>query len=166
VSDDSAFAPALDLAARIRAGEMSSVELTELYLERIERLDPELNSYVTVDAEGALASARAPADGPFSGVPIPIKDLTATAGLRDENRVVGVRGQLGQPRASLLGSHRVAELVRKRGQSVAVPRVGGPDEDASRMRAWLTSRALSIAGGTTEIQLNLISRRWLGLPVS
>jgi amidase len=82
VSDDLAFAPALDLAARIRAGEVSPVELTELYLERIDQLDPELNSYVTVDAEGALASARAPGDGPFSGVPIPIKDLTATAGLR------------------------------------------------------------------------------------
>jgi len=82
VSDDLAFATALDLAARIRAGEVSPVELTELYLERIERLDPELNSYVTVDADGALASARAPAAGPFSGVPIPIKDLTATAGLR------------------------------------------------------------------------------------
>ena len=82
MSDDLAFAPALDQAARIRAGEVTPVELTELYLERIERLDPELSSFVTVDADGALASARAPADGPFSGVPIPIKDLTATAGLR------------------------------------------------------------------------------------
>jgi len=34
------------------------------------------------------------------------------------------------------------------------------------MRAWLTSRALSIAGGTTEIQLNIIGKRYLGLPVS
>ena len=82
MSDDLAFATALDLAARIRARDVSAVELTELYLERIERLDPQLRSYVTVDAEGALAAARAPADGPFSGVPIPIKDLTATAGLR------------------------------------------------------------------------------------
>ena len=82
MSDDLAFAPALDLAARIRAGDVSPVELTELYLERIERLDPDLNSYVTVDSDGALASARVPGDGPFSGVPIPIKDLTATAGLR------------------------------------------------------------------------------------
>jgi len=61
VSDDVAFAPALDLAARVSAGELSPVELVELYLERIERIDPELNAYVTVDAEGALAAARAPA---------------------------------------------------------------------------------------------------------
>lgn len=82
MSDELAFATALDLAARLRAGDVSSVEVTELYLERIERLDPELNAYVTVDADRALAAARAPAEGPFSGVPIPIKDLTSTAGLR------------------------------------------------------------------------------------
>jgi Asp-tRNA(Asn)/Glu-tRNA(Gln) amidotransferase A subunit family amidase len=77
-----AFAPALELAARVRAREVSSVELTELYLERIEALDPQLNSYVTVDTERALATARSPRDGPFGGVPISIKDLTDTAGLR------------------------------------------------------------------------------------
>ena len=82
MSADLAFTPALDLARMVREGELSPVELVELYLERIERLDPQLNSYVTVDAEGALAAAHAPADGPFRGVPIPIKDLNETAGLR------------------------------------------------------------------------------------
>jgi amidase len=86
VSDELAFAPALELAVRVRAGEVSPVELTELYLDRIERLDPQLNAYVTVDAEGALASARvaesASSDAPFHGIPISIKDLNETAGLR------------------------------------------------------------------------------------
>jgi amidase len=77
VSDELAFAPALELAARIRAREVSPSELVRLYLDRIERLDPQLNAYVTVDPEPAI-----PADGPFAGVPIPIKDLTDTAGLR------------------------------------------------------------------------------------
>jgi amidase len=77
-----AFAPALELAERIRAREVSSVEIVELFLDRIDRLDPELNAYVTVDAEGALGAAREPRNGPFSGVPISIKDLTDTAGLR------------------------------------------------------------------------------------
>jgi Asp-tRNA(Asn)/Glu-tRNA(Gln) amidotransferase A subunit family amidase len=76
-----AFTPALELAARIRAREISPIELTELYLARIERLDPQLNSFVHVDAEGALAAARQPREGPFAGVPIPIKDLTDVAGL-------------------------------------------------------------------------------------
>jgi acyl-CoA dehydrogenase len=38
--------------------------------------------------------------------------------------------------------------------------------DSDLTRGWLTSRAFSIAGGSTEIQLNIISRRWLGLPVN
>ena len=82
MSDDLAFAPALDQAALVRAGDVSPLELVELYLERIERLDPQLNAYVTVDADGARAAAGAPLDGPFAGVPIPIKDLNETAGLR------------------------------------------------------------------------------------
>jgi len=86
VSDELAFTPALELAARVRRGEISPVELTELFLERIDRLDPKLNAFVTVDADGALAAARAaeasPSDAPFHGVPIPIKDLNETAGLR------------------------------------------------------------------------------------
>jgi Asp-tRNA(Asn)/Glu-tRNA(Gln) amidotransferase A subunit family amidase len=82
LTDELAFAPALEQAARVRAGDVSPLELVDLYLERIERLDPELNAYVTVDAEGARAAAADPADGPFRGVPIPIKDLNETAGLR------------------------------------------------------------------------------------
>jgi Asp-tRNA(Asn)/Glu-tRNA(Gln) amidotransferase A subunit family amidase len=86
VTDELAFAPALELAARVRAREVSPVELAELYLERIDRLDPQLNAYVTVDADGALASARtaesAESATPFHGVPISIKDLNETAGLR------------------------------------------------------------------------------------
>jgi len=86
VSDELAFAPALELAARVRAREVSPVELTELYLDRIGRIDPQLNAFVTVDADGALATARAaessPSDAPFHGVPLSVKDLHETAGLR------------------------------------------------------------------------------------
>jgi amidase len=86
VSEELAFAPALELAAQVRERKVSPVELTELYLERIQRLDPQLNSYVTVDTERALAAAHAAAstasDAPFHGVPISIKDLNETAGLR------------------------------------------------------------------------------------
>ena len=50
--------PAVEQARLVREGEVSSLELVELYLERIARLDPELNSFVTVCAEEALARAR------------------------------------------------------------------------------------------------------------
>jgi len=69
----------------VRDREVSSVELVELYLERIDRLDPELNAFVTVCGEHALDGARRadaePSEAPFHGVPIPIKDLTETAGI-------------------------------------------------------------------------------------
>jgi amidase len=83
---DLAFLPATEQARLVRSGEVSSLELVRLYLERIERIDPQLNSFVTVCGEEALAAAEKrdahPSDGPFHGVPIAIKDLTATAGIR------------------------------------------------------------------------------------
>ena len=81
-----AFLPAADQARLVRERQVSPVELVELYLERIERLDPELGSYVTVRGEEALLEARAkaeePAEAPFHGVPISLKDLDTTAGIR------------------------------------------------------------------------------------
>ena len=86
MTDELAFTPALELAAMVQAGEVSPSELVELYLERIERLDPQLNAFVTVDADGAREAARAARpeapEAPFHGVPLPIKDLHETAGLR------------------------------------------------------------------------------------
>jgi amidase len=66
----------------VRRREVSPVELVELCLERIARLDPTVNAFVTVRAEEALAEARTPRPGPFSGVPTAIKDLSETAGIR------------------------------------------------------------------------------------
>jgi len=88
--DELAFLPATEQARLVRERKVSPVELVELYLERIERLDtgadPRLGAYVTVRAEQALAEARAkadaPAETPFHGVPISLKDLDTTAGTR------------------------------------------------------------------------------------
>jgi amidase len=81
-----AFLSATEWARRIRTRDFSSVELVQLYLDRIERLDPQLNSFVTVRGAEALADARAAdegeSDAPFRGVPIAVKDLAATAGIR------------------------------------------------------------------------------------
>jgi amidase len=81
--DGLAFLSATEQAALVRSGEVTPVELVETYLERIERLDPELNAYVTVCGEEALAAAAGELpDGRFRGVPLPIKDLNETAGIR------------------------------------------------------------------------------------
>ncbi|MFO1430761.1 MAG: Asp-tRNA(Asn)/Glu-tRNA(Gln) amidotransferase subunit GatA [Candidatus Competibacteraceae bacterium] len=78
-----------ELAAGLRAGEFSSEELTRTLLERIERLDPQLNAFITVTAESALAQAReadrrraAGESGPLLGVPIAHKDIFCTLGVR------------------------------------------------------------------------------------
>ncbi|MEX2210887.1 MAG: amidase [Gaiellaceae bacterium] len=77
-----AFLSATEQAKLLAAGELSAVELVETYLERIGRLDGALNAYVTVCADEALAEARVPKGAPLHGLPLPIKDLTATAGIR------------------------------------------------------------------------------------
>ena len=81
-----AFLSAVEQARLVRSGDVSSVQLVELYLDRIGRLDPTLNAFVTVCGEQALAAAQAadasPGPAPFHGVPIAIKDLAATAGVR------------------------------------------------------------------------------------
>jgi amidase len=81
-----AFLPAVEQARLVRDGETTSVELVELYLDRIARLEPTLNAFVTVVGELALETARERdatlAETPFHGVPIAIKDLAATAGVR------------------------------------------------------------------------------------
>lgn len=71
---------ALALAARVRTGEVSARELVADAIAKIEAANPRLNFLVTDCFEQALATE--PADGPFAGVPILVKDLTFTAGVR------------------------------------------------------------------------------------
>src|SRR5271170_4409888 len=83
--NDVLFRSATELAAMVREGEVSSRELVETALERIEELNPELNAFVEVDAEGALAAADAIGSGderPFAGVPTAIKNNRPVAGMR------------------------------------------------------------------------------------
>ena len=81
-----AFLSAVEQAQLVRTGEVSATELVTASLERIERLDPVLNAFVTVCGEEALAMAAdidaASGDAPFRGVPIGVKDLAPTAGIR------------------------------------------------------------------------------------
>ena len=69
-------------AELVAAGEVTSRELVELALDRIERLDVELGSVVFVDGERALEAASRPRSGPFAGVPFVAKDLLPMPGLR------------------------------------------------------------------------------------
>src|SRR4051794_17239880 len=78
------FRPAGELAALVRGGELSSRELTEATLERIDALQPDLNAFVHLDPAGALAAAdevEAGDERPFAGVPIAVKDTAPVAGM-------------------------------------------------------------------------------------
>ncbi len=78
------------LGQRLRARELSPVEVAQAYLARIEATEPRLNAYITVTAETALEQARAAEReiaagrwrGPFHGVPVALKDLLYTKGIR------------------------------------------------------------------------------------
>ena len=79
-----------DAADRLRRRRVSSVEITRACLDRIAALNPALNAFITVTSESALAQARRADDelargnwrGPLHGVPIALKDLFDTAGVR------------------------------------------------------------------------------------
>jgi Asp-tRNA(Asn)/Glu-tRNA(Gln) amidotransferase A subunit family amidase len=95
---DVCFLPAADLVASYQAKTLSPVEATQAVLARIARLNPVLNAFVLVDEEGALASARAAekayasgSAGPLAGVPLSIKDLTETRGMRTTKASIALK---------------------------------------------------------------------------
>jgi amidase len=87
MSDLGPSTPAVELAAALRARELSAVELLDACLAAVDERNPELNAVIWRDDEGAREAAYAAdqriaagEEAPFLGVPIPIKDLTAVAG--------------------------------------------------------------------------------------
>lgn len=90
--DDLCFTPAVELAAAIRRRSLSPVEVMTAIIDRIERLAPRINCFVTLQAEQALSQARiaeaqlmsTPVDElpALHGLPVSVKDLEDTAGVR------------------------------------------------------------------------------------
>jgi aspartyl-tRNA(Asn)/glutamyl-tRNA(Gln) amidotransferase subunit A len=109
----------VELAPRLRRKEVSPVEVTRACLDRVEKLNPALNAFITVTVESALAEARAAEieisrgewRGPLHGIPLAMKDLIDTAGTRTTA-------------ASAVFEHRVptedAEVVRRLRRAGAV----------------------------------------------
>ena len=109
----------VELGPRLRRKEVSPVELTRCCLDRIEKLNPALNAFITVTGDSALAEARAAEieiargewRGPLHGIPVALKDLIDTAGTRTTA-------------ASALFQHRVpiedAEVVERLRRAGAV----------------------------------------------
>ncbi len=94
--------PAVELLAMLRRGQISPLELAEEHIRQIERLNPQLHALVDFDPERVRAQARAPHDGPLSGLPVTVKASIAVAGYRCETGSVLHRGYVPQENATVV----------------------------------------------------------------
>jgi amidase len=161
------FRPAGELAGLVRQGELTSRELVEASLARIEQVDGQLNAWVLVDAERALAAADEVEAGdqrPFAGVPIAIKDLFApVAGLpmTQGSELTGnwvpdhdyaAVGRLREAGFVLMGKVNTPEF--------GIPPVTEPRRNGATRNPWDTARtpggssggsAAAVASGTVPV---------------
>ena len=120
--DEIVYGSLIGMAERVRAGEISPVELVEAHLARIERLNPKLNAFANVDAERARARAKAAesaaaapggknALGSLHGVPVTVKSSIDVAGLPCECGSVLRKGNTPETDAPLVARLRGAGAI-------------------------------------------------------
>jgi len=116
---DLTFLSALEMAQHIREKKISPVELAELHLRKIERLNPKLNAFVQVEPEIVRRQAheaesaihRGQPVGPLHGVPISIKSSIEVAGMKWEAGTNLRAGLIATHDAPLVGRLRLAGAV-------------------------------------------------------
>ncbi|HKS76542.1 MAG TPA: amidase, partial [Terriglobales bacterium] len=136
---DPTFLPAVAMAAKVRAKEISPVELVKAHLEKIARLNPSLNAFVQVDAERAEMQARVAEKavmngetlGPLHGVPLSIKSSIDVAGLHSESGT--------QLRAGHIASHDAPLVARLKAAGAIILGVTNSPE---LLMAWETDNLL------------------------
>ena len=152
--DDLLFSPVRELAEKIRSKAISSVELTEAYLERSRRLS-RLNAYATLTPDLALTQARRADDeiregkyrGPLHGIPYAAKDLLAVKGYpttwgarpfkdRQFNFDAHVIQKLEQAGAVLLGKAAMIELAGGFGYRFGSASVSGAAHNPWKEDCW------------------------------
>jgi len=110
---------AREIARRVRAGDLSPVEVVSAFLERITRLEPAVRAWARVDREGALEQARRVESavregrdpGPLAGVPVGVKDIIHTRGLPTEMGSPLFAGFVPQEDAEVVARLRSAGAV-------------------------------------------------------
>ena len=73
---------AVDIVEKLRGGEISAVELVEECLEKIERINPKINAFVTLNEKAVEEARNVDPNSPLAGLPIAIKDNVETKGIR------------------------------------------------------------------------------------
>lgn len=108
-----------DVVGLIRTGQLSPVELVQSCLDRIESLNPALNTYLTVMADAALAAAKVAeqavtagdALGPLHGVPVALKDNCEVAGVRMTGGTPFLRDDIATADAEIVSRLRQAGAI-------------------------------------------------------
>jgi amidase len=117
--DELALRSAAQLAGAIRDRSVSSRELLELYLQRVDRFNPTINSVVTLDVDRAMGAAKLADDrtvagdelGPLHGLPITIKDAIETAGIRSTGGARELEGHVPTEDAPAVTRLRAAGAI-------------------------------------------------------
>ena len=113
------FLSATDLSALISSREVSPVEATQAYLDRIDQVDGKLNAYITISREEALAQARQAESeisagnyrGPMHGIPVAVKDQFNTAGIRTTGGSAILEGFVPDEDATVIAKLKKAGAV-------------------------------------------------------
>ncbi len=124
-----------EAADLISAGDLSPVELTQAFLDRIEETDGRLNSYITVLADEALAEARAAEEeirrgayrGPLHGIPLAHKDLYDTAGVKTTAGSRLYADRVPAEDSTVIARYREAGAILLGKLSMYEFALGGPD---------------------------------------
>jgi aspartyl-tRNA(Asn)/glutamyl-tRNA(Gln) amidotransferase subunit A len=162
-----------ELGPRIRARQVSPVELTEAYLARIAALDPKLHAFATPTPEVARAQAREAESqiaaghyrGPLHGIPYGAKDLLSTKGIRTtwgakpfEDRVLDtdatVIRRLREAGAVLVGKLAMIELAGGLGYTIPGASLTGPALNPWNLDRWTCG---SSSGSGAAVSASLVS---------
>ncbi len=119
IDEELAFDSAADLLELISTKQISPVELTELYFRRIDRLDSRLNSFLLLNHDEAMETAKSAEEaiirgdelGPLHGLPIPIKDSQMTKGLRTTSGSLVFKDRIPERDAAVVERVRAAGAI-------------------------------------------------------
>ncbi len=155
LGEDILYLSVTELAAKLHSRQISPVELTDAYLDRLTRLGPKLNAIATLTPDLAREQARAAEReisrgrirGPLHGVPYGAKDLLATAGIkttwgarptRDQvfDRDATVIRRLREAGAVLLGKLAMVEFAGCLGYRFANASLQGPGRNPWNTERW------------------------------
>ncbi|WP_293914336.1 amidase [Deinococcus sp.] len=145
-----------EIGALYRSGQLSPLELTRLCLARIETLEPQLNAFITVTAELALSQAaqaetelRSGQDrGPLHGIPVALKDLIDTAGIRTTCASRILSANVPEADAPLVARLRVAGAVTLGKTNLSEFAMGVAHADYGQVNnPWDASRTAGASSG-------------------